>query len=157
MQMLDHIIDSNHIDALSEVGRKCVCVCTVLHAGLFGHQLQASNRCAERGAGPQHTVCSARAPARRFMLLLLLSHTAPSELDPLPVRPFRSPHLSFSPALDATRTKGMMPSSGRDPLLFPPFTIPTQLDVKRVKGMILSGHSAAGYRPPPGQQVGHWL
>lgn len=30
---------------------------------------------------------------------------------------------------------------------------PLQLDVKRVKGMILSGHSAA-YRPPPGQQVG---
>ncbi|PRW20466.1 lysine--tRNA ligase isoform X2 isoform A [Chlorella sorokiniana] len=28
----------------------------------------------------------------------------------------------------------------------------SELDVKRVKGMILSGHSAAGYRPPPGQQ-----
>lgn len=27
VQMLDHIIDSNHIDALSEVGRRSACVC----------------------------------------------------------------------------------------------------------------------------------
>ncbi len=85
MLMLEHILDSSHIDALSEVRcRSCI-----------------SDAC-------MHQRCAV-------------------------------PILRTSDAL------------------YLPAELPScrlQLDVKRVKGMILSGHSAAGYRPPPGQQVG---